>query len=542
MVDPSKLKTVFLVTIVTTLLFVGVTVITSIQNTEPNVVHVWFKPDFSQTIQEHELQPNHASFLTASGSIENASFDSNPSRGILQSGTSHESYYLTNNLYRIQFVVNGRCVGISQDNSLTVSFCDPTAKQAFSFSNGMLRSEDNRLCVGIRNLSSTELGLVDCNQAIRLTLVGNKLREYSSAGSEIRCLAPNKPRTELGMPVALAGCKHSSSDVKLLDETGFLRDRAALTMPLTDETSCNLTACRANHRPPMAKLLPESEVNRCENLSKCLTVVVKTARRPFLVIRLATSIRDRLDQDLPMIVIDDGPMPHPPEIMAQLAQFPNIKYIVSDRSDLGISEGRMIGVKMVTTKYFVNMDDDNVVTKSWDVAKMTELLDTTDLTLVGGRTDSTSWPSFLEFEYGKKGEPVLLHYMGTCKKANQGLPFFPDCVRCDLTSNSFIAKTKEILEVGGWSLELKVNEHQDLFLRLRAAGKKVVWCPKFRVLNKHPVRSETEESDYNSAAYRRLRYKRGVRMTKLFCNHWNVARYVHQRGVALANASWLNDL
>ena len=129
--------------------------------------------------------------------------------------------------------------------------------------------------------------------------------------------------------------------------------------------------------------------------------------------------------------------------------------------------------------------DSNKVTKSWDAAKMVELLDTSDLSLVGGRTDSFDWPGFMDFHCDNRGHPVLTQHLKSCRIANQSLPFFPDCVRCDLTSNSFMARTRDVLDVGGWSRELKVFEHFDLFLRLKAAGKKVVWCPKFHVLNVH---------------------------------------------------------
>ena len=506
--------------------------------------------ELNQTLPKEQPLSHHTS-------SEKLMDDSDHLKGTVKNQTSYEvntinsieSENLTKKLFRIQFEHKGRCVGIAENDSLIVSFCDPTTNQAFFFSDGKLKSEETSLCVGLKNSLSNKLHLLDCAEAIRLTLEGGKLilRTGNTAESEIRCLSPCKSKDEpatgpyLGAAVALTKCHPTASKVKLLDESAFLRDRAALMMPLVNETSCNLTACRANHRPPMAKLLPEAEVNRCKNLSECLTVVVKTARRPLLVIRLAESIRKRLHQDLPMIVIDDGPMPHPSQIMAQIANFSNIKYIVSEKADLGKSEGRMIGVKMVKTKYFVNMDDDNVVTKKWDAAQMTDLLDTTDLTLVGGTTDNKDWNSFLDFRADENGDPQLFHYHGSCTAANQGLPFYPDCLRCDLTSKSFIAKTKDILEVGGWSLELKVHEHQDLFLRLKAAGKKVVWCPKFLVKNLLPE-TTAEYTEDDKKAYKKLRHKGLNRMTKLFCNHWNINEYSHHGAGEKGEKTWLLDV
>ena len=219
-----------------------------------------------------------------------------------------------------------------------------------------------------------------------------------------------------------------------------------------------------------------------------------------------------------------------------------MRYVVADRDDLGISEGRMMGVHMVRTKYFVNMDDDNVVTRSWDAAKMTELLDTSDLSLVGARTDSLLWPAFLEFGYNEHRQPVIFHYKESCKAANQGLPFFPPCLRCDLTSNSFIARIKDVLEVGGWSQELKVSEHQDLFLRLKAGGKKVVWCPSFEVNNVHG--SEIHSTSGANKSYYKMRYLRKERMKAMFCNHWNIEYYLFVRKNWRTKwpQNWLHDM
>ena len=449
--------------------------------------------------------------------------------------------------FRVQFSYRGRCVGISDDGALIVSFCDPTIKQAFVYLDGILKKEESSLCVGLQDSNTKELVLLKCTQAILLYLVDGKLVHDSQTGSQ-SCVSPMKitsktrsltSNPDLGAAVALTECDDPASHVTFLEETAFLQDRAALLMKSPQDDDCQFPARGANNRPPLPQLLPEIKVKRCRNLAECVTVVVKTARRPLLVIRLAESIRNVLNQDLPMIVIDDGPELHLPEVMDQVDKFPTIKYVVSEKEDLGISEGRMRGVNMVTTKYFVSMDDDNVVTESWDAAKMAELLDTTDVSLVGGRTDSLTWPGFLEFRCNEYGDPVLMQYMSSCIKANQTLPFYPDCMRCDLTSNSFMARTQDIIQVGGWSRELKIFEHHDIFLRLKAASKKVVWCPNFHVLNVHSGGAVRDE------AYMKIRYKRLVQMMGLFLNHWNIKkfeRHSQKENWSDTSLSWLNDL
>ena len=477
------------------------------------------------TSQNEELSPrldvsSNSANISTHVNISDSSSTNSPSLNELVK-TDSPSFYAEK--FRVQFAHEGKCVGASTENDLQLSFCDPNLNQSFYFSNGSLVEDASSLCVGLKDINSTELALVECSNALMLEMVSGTISTKGGTknGSCIVPLSDNRPTSEpkLGAAVALANCGGGASRISLLDERAFLEDRRALLKlspnPISGGDKCNRAA---NVRPTMAQILPDSQIIRCQNLSECVTVVVKTARRPLLVIRLAESIRSVLHQDLPMIVIDDGPNPHPPKIQEQISKYPNINYVVANESDLGISEGRMLGVHMVKTKYFVNMDDDNVVTKSWNAAKMAELLDKTDLSLVGARTDSLNWPGFLEFKCENNEGPVLIQYMGSCRIANQGLPIFQKCVRCDLTSNSFMAKTKDVLEVGGWSRELKVGEHHDLFLRLKGGGKKVAWCPTFRVLNLHPRSNETS----NNAEYNRLRHFRMRLMRRLFYNHWNI--------------------
>ena len=92
-------------------------------------------------------------------------------------------------------------------------------------------------------------------------------------------------------------------------------------------------------------------------------------------------------------------------------------------------------------------------------------------------------------------------------------------MRCDTTANIFMAKKADILEVGCWSEELKIQEHVDLFLRLKAAGKKVVWCPTVGVWNRLESIRQMKKSHYTSKRYRVNKLRR------IFCNIWNVDIY-----------------
>jgi GT2 family glycosyltransferase len=341
----------------------------------------------------------------------------------------------------------------------------------------------------------------------------------------------------LGTRIGLMPClRKREENIQLLEERSFLKDRQALSLPYIANGKCDFPACAINNRPPKAQFLSPSEINRCTDISKCVTVVVKTARRPQLVLRLAQSLGHTLKQNLSMIVIDDGPDSHPPDVMEKIAQFPHIRYIIGDTEDLGISLGRNMGVRLVKTKYFLSFDDDLVVTEQSNITTMLEILDITDISLVGGKFHK-DFAGFMEFSNdGETGERVLKYYRSSCTVESQELTSYPGCYRCDLTANGFMARTQDILDVGGWSEELKICEHKDIFLRLKAAGKKVVYCDNFIIKNEH----KTEES-YNElerASYDMLRYNRVRIMHKKFNNHWNIGNVTTERNSEKWPQTW----
>ena len=438
--------------------------------------------------------------------------------------------------YRIQFTFEGKCVGMSENNTLVVSYCNPNVKQAYVYddSTGKFKFEEADLCIGLK--FATYLGLVHCEQALKLDLWDGKL--IHSVNNSVLCLSPlhgNKTTSKpaLGDAIALTSCGKEASAVQLLEERSFLKDRAALLLPYTSNSKCDFPACGTNNRAPKPKYLSPLKTERCIEISDCVTVVVKTARRPLLAMRLAKSIQKTLNRNLSMIVIDDGPDLHPPEIMDKIAQFPNMKYIVGDREDLGISEGRNMGVRMVKTKYFMILDDNSVVSEHTDMPKMLEMLDTMDVSLVGGK-GKHNFAGFMEFGNDKEtGKSALMYYPGSCTVKSEELSSYRGCYRCDLTTNGFMARTRDILDVGGWSKEVKIQEHKDIFLRLKAAKKKVVYCENFQIGNVHSNKgvelNDEIETSYNKGAYRKLRYRRIKQMGHMFLNHWNVAKLIKKQ-------------
>ena len=434
--------------------------------------------------------------------------------------------------YRIQLDYEGKCIGSSGRSQLEVVFCDPNQKQTFHFQgDGRVVFDETGKCLVIKDKSLLTLG--DCSRRARFTFVNESyLQLVDEKHGSPRCISSINDRQTrspekspiLGNPVGLTHCDKNASSLNLIEETSFMiRRKALLLPPLKNPQRCDFAACGINKRAPPVKELPPDEITRCHDMAQCVTVVTKTARRPHLVLRLAHSIRKVKGYDLPIIAYDDGVTPHSERIMKKLERYPKLQYIIGDREDLGIALGRTLAVKLVKTKYFLLFDDDTILNNQTNIELLAEILDTTDASLVGGKVaDNSHFAGYFRFTstvFGKKPRD-LYHYIGACYVANEKLVNFPSCMRCDTTTNVFMAKTADILEVGGWSQELKIREHKDLFLRLKAAGKKVVYCPDFTVINAKDRPGISKQTGYSELRA----WSRSQQMRRMFTNIWNIDR------------------
>ena len=394
----------------------------------------------------------------------------------------------------------GYCVVPDPDGTLRMAFCNPNLNHTYSFTrSGQLLYDEAGMCVS-GGIITTENGnlfgliLTHCDYS-DLTYNGSYILHENV--NITRCLTPvpelfDGNVTALGDAdvdqnyyLALTQCHEEQSRFTLTEEHDFLEDRKALLLPMPANDSCSSPAYAISHMVPAPiELLPPGKVERCTNLTKCLTIVTKTARRVLGVLRFAESIRQVLGYDLPIVAIDDAGEEYSQEIQEMLTEYPLMEYIVGNDTHIGIGAGRTMGVHRVRTKYLGIFDDDTMFNEESDVARMVELLDTTDASLAEGKmTNSGNFGGFFSFDC-KDGDHLHIHVKhGSCNRLNETVINFPDCVRCDSSSNAFIAKTADVLEVGALSKELKISEHKDFFLRLRAGGKKMAYCPGFTVTN-----------------------------------------------------------
>lgn len=245
-----------------------------------------------------------------------------------------------------------------------------------------------------------------------------------------------------------------------------------------------------------------------------------------MVLRMLASVRDLLGYDLTTIVVDDGPQEQDAAVAELFNEFPAVQYIIGDR-ELGTSRGRNLAVKHVTTRYFIVIDDDFLFNQYTTVKDVVRILDITDASLVGGRVVG-DWSGNL---YMRKinNKRVIFHHSRSCY--NSPIAGVPGCFKCDITDVFFVARTDHYKEVGGWSEAIKTAEHEDLFMRLKSAGKKVVLCKEFSI--DHVRHSDGTDGQGNALfdpkAYLALRRGRSMRYAYILTNHWNVQSIVKSK-------------
>ena len=454
--------------------------------------------------------------------------------------------------HRIRLWNEGRCIDSPDGYKLVVSFCDPDQTQSFSLTaaNKLVYDRTGR-CVGYKSFQqNASLILQNCEDTTTESLFQianssylNLFTEQNVGNVETLCLSPMATSTQikrkggkwkevnnnqgkspcLNNPVAITKCDNVASRILLMEEQSFQSDRSVLrnlVVPPGD-ADCDFKACGLNRKTPPIKRNPDHEILRCEGPWECVTLVIKTARRPHLVVRLAQSVRDSYGYDLPIVAFDDGPDDYSDDVKQNISRYPLLNYVVGEDEDYGIAEGRNRALALVKTKYFFLLDDDVLFLKTTDMKTMVDILDTTDATLVGGQLAKRgNFAGLIKFGYFN--DTTKVRKMGlfpkTCDIVNQTVPSFPSCIQCDINSNIFMARTEAVKTIGGWDPELKIFEHKDLFIKMKARGLKVATCHHIQLQHNPPAEGSPEQVD---GYLEKRKRSKNPRFLSLFENRYN---------------------
>lgn len=240
-----------------------------------------------------------------------------------------------------------------------------------------------------------------------------------------------------------------------------------------------------------------------------LTAVIKTFQRPAALNRLIRSIRKYYPQ-LAISVADDGFISTPRSDVDYL-RLPN---------DVGLSAGRNALLRHIGTPYFVLLDDDLEFTTQTRIERLLELVERGTVDIAAGDYNRCKRKLFFTVH---RWQP----FHGTFQFENDELLLvrrahakYPDYELHDVVHNFFVGRTAEILALGGWDEELKLNEHVEFFVRAWRQGMRVAYCGD--VIVRHWAVRSADYMVYRERDYTRLAAEKiGVRQVRKILEGWD---------------------
>ncbi|XP_068120216.1 beta-1,4 N-acetylgalactosaminyltransferase 2-like isoform X3 [Hyperolius riggenbachi] len=200
-------------------------------------------------------------------------------------------------------------------------------------------------------------------------------------------------------------------------------------------------------QPPIARL---HDPGPDRNINSLVTITTKTFLRYDKLRQLLRSIRQYYP-DIKVIVADDNEK-------TEKIEDSNVEQYIMPYAK-GWFAGRNLAVSQVTTKYFLWVDDDFLFTENTKIEKLVDVLEGTDLDLVGGSVAGNHFMFKLLLEEGGE-EGDCLHWRGGGYHDIKG---FPDCILAGGVVNFFLAHPDKVLSVG---FDPKLNRvaHTEFFI------------------------------------------------------------------------------
>ncbi|XP_055513236.1 beta-1,4 N-acetylgalactosaminyltransferase 2-like isoform X1 [Leucoraja erinacea] len=184
--------------------------------------------------------------------------------------------------------------------------------------------------------------------------------------------------------------------------------------------------------PPMIRLFDPGPDNSIDSL---VTIVTKTFIRYHKLRILISSIR-KFYPKIMIIIADDSKV-------TEKIEGPYIQQYTMPFAK-GWFAGRNLAISQVTTKYLLWVDEDFEFTQETKLEKLVEVLEKTNLDLVGAPVSQDVFAFKLWYEEGDDEGDCVFSQNGSFHP----LDGFPGCVVTSIVVNFFLAKTEKVWSVG----------------------------------------------------------------------------------------------
>ncbi|XP_049716462.1 beta-1,4 N-acetylgalactosaminyltransferase 2 [Elephas maximus indicus] len=184
-------------------------------------------------------------------------------------------------------------------------------------------------------------------------------------------------------------------------------------------------------------------------LKDLVTIATKTFLRPHKLMTLLHSIREYYP-DLTVIVADDGK--EPLKINDNHVEYYTMPF------GKGWFAGRNLAISQVTTKYVLWVDDDFLFINKTKIEVLVDILEKTELDVVGGSVFGNVFQFKLLLEQSKNGDCIHRR-----PGFFQRLDGFPNCMVTSGVVNFFLAHTEQLQRVG-FDPRLQRVAHSEFFI------------------------------------------------------------------------------
>ncbi|XP_008576594.1 PREDICTED: beta-1,4 N-acetylgalactosaminyltransferase 2 isoform X1 [Galeopterus variegatus] len=245
----------------------------------------------------------------------------------------------------------------------------------------------------------------------------------------------------------------STSDRKLLN---FILQHVTYTSTVYQHHGVDMVSLESSssvakfpvtiHHPVIPKLYDPGPERQLRNL---VTIATKTFLRPHKFKIMLQSIRE-FYPDLTVIVADDSNKP-------LKIEDDHVEYYTMPFGK-GWFAGRNLAISQVTTKYVLWVDDDFLFNNKTKIEVLVDVLEKTELDVVGGSVLGNTFQFKLLLEQGESGD--CLHRRWGSFRPLDG---FPSCVVTSGVVNFFLAHTEQLRRVG-FDPRLQRVAHSEFFI------------------------------------------------------------------------------